>query len=88
MGPLGDALRKRRAQLNLTQIQTCELFGITQGTLSGWENKAKPGPEHFDDLARFLGYESAEDGNFSLILMRNEMWLRDVPLKPKADCEN
>jgi len=69
-------------------VQTCELFGITQGTLSGWENRAKPGPEHFDDLARFLGYESAQDGNFSLILMRNEMWLRGVPLEPAPKVEN
>jgi len=53
---LGEALRARRDQLDLSQAEIAEQLGTTQGNLSRWERDlTEPRePEVYRDLADFL----------------------------------
>ena len=53
---LGEALRLKRESLNLSQADTAEQLGTTQGNLSRWERDlTEPRePEVYRDLAEFL----------------------------------
>ena len=81
MGPLAAALRARREKLdNMTQAKAAEIMGTSSANVARWEGRVAPSPEWYDEIARFLGYADAEDGNFALLLMRNTMWLKGVPI--------
>ena len=81
MSPLAAALRARRASLDgMTQAKAAAIIGTSPANLARWEGRVAPSAEWYDQIARFLGYRDAEDGNFSLLLMRNTMFLAGVPI--------
>jgi len=52
---IGERLKKRRAELGLTQGQAAERLGISQSALCRWEKGlGEPGEEAQDRIARFL----------------------------------
>ncbi|MDE2184906.1 MAG: helix-turn-helix transcriptional regulator [Alphaproteobacteria bacterium] len=54
---IGEHLRKRRAELGLTQTEAAARLGVSLFCLWRWEHeKAQPRQEHQEALAAFLGY--------------------------------
>lgn len=52
---LGDALRRRREALGLSQKALADRLGVEQATVSRWEKGTQsPRSEQFDALAEFL----------------------------------
>lgn len=52
---VGAAVRRRRQELGLTQVEAAARLGVAQPTLAGWEiGRARPGRELADVIARFL----------------------------------
>ena len=68
--PLAQKLRARRVELGLTQIEAAGRCGTEQATYSRWENRGKPDPVFLDAVAVFLGYDGAEDPEFSQLYIR------------------
>jgi transcriptional regulator with XRE-family HTH domain len=55
---LGDRLRKRRAELNLTQAEAAERLGVSQGNLCNWEKgRFEPDATKQEVIRAFLGGE-------------------------------
>lgn len=53
---LGEQLRIRRVQLNMTQAEVAERIGISRQAYISWENdKAKPRAEYKDKVYSFVG---------------------------------
>ena len=54
---LGEHLKRRRLQLNVTQKQVAHLLGVTSWTVSNWEKaRTDPSIDAMPALMRFLGY--------------------------------
>jgi len=54
---IGDHLRKRRLDLDLLQKDVAEIIGVTEVTISNWENnKNKPPSRYLKKIIDFLGY--------------------------------
>ena len=52
----GIKFRELRESRGLSQAATDEVFGLTRGTCSNWENGySKPEPELLEDIAAFFG---------------------------------
>lgn len=55
---LGDHLRKRRLDLNLTQKQIADNIGVDEATIWNWErNKTEPLTRQIPAIVSFLGYD-------------------------------
>ncbi len=52
---LGEAIKKRRKELRITQADLAKRLDVHPTTVSDWERGALPRPQHFDGLALFLG---------------------------------
>jgi len=52
---IGDHLRKRRLDLGLLQKDVAEIIGVTEVTISNWENnKNKPPSRYLKNIIDFL----------------------------------
>lgn len=68
---LGEAIKKRRKELRITQADLAKRLDVHPTTVSDWERGALPRPQHFDGLALFLGLprsDVAAIGTYSWIL--------------------
>ena len=55
---IGDHIRTRRLDSNLSQKQAAKLLNIHYETIKYWElNKGNPRPEHYPAILSFLGYD-------------------------------
>ena len=54
-GPLGRRILAERAACGWNQIETAQHLGVSQQTLSTWENGAAPRRDSIARVARFLG---------------------------------
>ena len=58
---VGAAIRRRRLERGLTQVDAAALLGVGQATLAGWEiGRARPGRDLAPAIAEFLGADLAE----------------------------
>jgi len=61
---LGEHVRKRRLELELTQKQAAERLGVNAGTVLNWEKgHTEPPVESMPAIIRFLGYDSFLEPN-------------------------
>lgn len=54
---ISDHLRKRRLDLKLSQRAVAEIFGVSEDTITYWENeRSVPQISYMPKIIRFLGY--------------------------------
>lgn len=54
---LGERVRNRRLQLDLLQKDVANIIGVTEDTITNWENNhSKPDIFYFPRIINFLGY--------------------------------
>ena len=58
---IGDHIRKRRIDSGLYQKEVAEIIGVTEDTITYWENKRSiPQVHHMPNIIDFLGYNQYE----------------------------
>lgn len=63
---LGDHLRKKRMDLNITQKRVSEILQTTEDTITYWENgRSKPQSSYYKRIFNFLGYFPFDRKKFS-----------------------
>jgi DNA-binding XRE family transcriptional regulator len=61
---IGDAIRKRRLDLNLRQIDVAAIIGCDELTVVNWEKGHRnPHIKHMPAIVRFLGYNPLPAGS-------------------------
>ncbi len=62
MAPLRDAIRRRIAELGLTQQEAADLLGMDRRLLTHYQNhlNSLPGPERWRRLVDVLGLDASE----------------------------
>ena len=64
---LGEHIRKRRMDLNMTKKAMAIKFNVNEMTVGTWENnKHVPPPKHYANLIKYIGYLPFETKNLSL----------------------
>ncbi|MEI6575090.1 MAG: helix-turn-helix transcriptional regulator [Bacteroidota bacterium] len=58
---IGEHLRKRRYDLKLTQAQVAKIIGVTEDSITYWENERYfPQIQYYKKIIDFLGYNPFE----------------------------
>jgi len=58
---IGEHLRKRRYDLSLTQVQVAKIIGVTEDSITNWENeKYVPQIQYYKKIIDFLGFNPFE----------------------------
>jgi transcriptional regulator with XRE-family HTH domain len=54
---IGDHIRKKRSELNLTQLQAAKIIGVDECTITNWEKSHSQTKIHYlPKIIQFLGY--------------------------------
>jgi transcriptional regulator with XRE-family HTH domain len=62
-GTIGEAIRKRRLDLGLRQIDAAESIGCNEMTIVNWEKgHTRPRSNRISDIGRFLGPIAKHEG--------------------------
>jgi len=58
---IGEHLRKRRYDLHLTQAQVAKIIGVSEDSITYWENeRSYPQVQYYKKIIDFLGYNPFE----------------------------
>jgi len=59
---LGDHIKVKRKYLGLYQKDVAEIIGVSEDSITYWENKrSKPQKRYYSKIIQFLGYSPFDD---------------------------